>query len=312
MLELDATTLAELLPYEDIILALDNAFRSDASVPERQHYNISVPGDEDAQLLLMPAWREGQHIGVKLVTSFPGNAQRGMAGLHACYMVFDAMTGTITASLDGTELTLRRTAAASALASQFLSRQDSQTLLMVGTGKLAPHLIHAHSTVRPLRNILVWGRHHERASTIADTCSIAGLKIQAVKDLETAVKQADIISCATSSTDPLIFGRWLNSGQHLDLVGSFTAEKREVDDEALRRSDIYVDTRSGAIKEAGEIIQGLRNGSITESDIKADLFDLCHGRSTGRKGDRHITLFKSVGTALEDLASAQLALRSAT
>ncbi len=220
----------------------------------------------------------------------------------------DAMTGVPLAILDGTELTLRRTACASALASRYLSRADAETLLMIGTGNLAPHLIAAHASERDLKQVLIWGRREVVAQELAASLMISGLEINVVTDLEAAVPGADIISCATLATDPLVSGAWLRAGQHLDLVGAFTPQMQEADGNALKRSRIFVDTYAGAMAESGEIIDALASSKITREDIIADLAALVRGEVVGRKSNDDITLFKSVGTALEDLAAAELAL----
>jgi ornithine cyclodeaminase len=259
----------------------------------------------------MPAWQNHGSLGVKLVTVFPGNGRLGLSAVHAAYALFDATTGLLLALLDGTELTRRRTAAASALAARYLARADAGRLLLVGTGGLATHLIESHAAVRPLRSVRVWGRNVERAAAVARALADRPYAIEAVTDLEAAVRWADIISCATLSTAPLVLGAWLRPGQHLDLIGSFTPAMREVDDEALARASIHVDTREGALAESGELVQGIAAGAICATDIRGDLGELAHGTLPGRRSAAEITLFKSVGCALEDLAAADLAVHGA-
>lgn len=296
------------LPYGALIDALERAFRSDAEVPERMHYEIESPGSPNATLLLMPAWRRGGFIGVKIATIFPSNADRNLPSVNASYLLLDGGTGEPRALLDGGELTLRRTAAASALASRYLSRRESRSLLMIGTGKLAPHLVAAHSVVRQLDRIMVWGRRADTAAALAAKLSGNARAVIAVTDLESAVRSADIISCATLATEPLVRGDWLRPGQHLDLVGAFRPDMREADSAAVSRADVYVDTIAGAIAEAGEIVQALERGVLERSDIRGDLFALAREECRARQSDDAITLFKSVGTAIEDLAAAELAL----
>ena len=306
MVNLDSTQLAKLLPYEDLVKALREAFAGSSVVPERSHHDINVPGSIPASLLLMPAWQEGEHIGVKLVTVFPGNVD---ASVNACYMLFDANNGQLLAQLDGNELTLRRTAAASALASDYLSRKDSRHLLIVGTGKLARRLVQAHASVRPLEQVTIWGRNPENAEKVAADIDQGKLDVNVAKDLAAATTEADIISTATLASLPLIKGEWLRQGQHLDLVGAFKPDMAEADGEALKRACVFVDTRHGALNEAGEIIQALDEGYIEQHDILAELSELCSGEKPGRVTDEEITLFKSCGTALEDLAAARLAIQ---
>ena len=302
----DDPAIADALPYDALIDALDAAFRSDARMPPRTHHVVDVPGRPDATLLLMPAWQPGQALGVKIATVFADNAERGIASVNATYLLLDAESGMALAVLDGAELTLRRTAAASALASRYLSRTDSAALLMIGTGNLAPHLITAHASVRAIKRVMIWGRRPEAARAIADGLDLSGVNIECVADIGEAIPRADIISAATLSRDPLISGEHLKAGQHIDLVGAFTPEMREADDSALTRSDVYVDTFDGALAEAGEIVQALASGTLERTDIRADLGQLCRGERPGRKSADAITLFKSVGCSLEDLAAAQL------
>ena len=310
MLNVDAKTVARALPYDQLISALERAFAGNVEVPLRSHHTIPVPEGTDGTLLLMPAWQSGESIGIKIATVFPDNAKHDSPAVFASYLLLSAESGVPVAVLDGTELTVRRTAAASALASTYLSREDASSLLMVGTGNLAPHLVMAHATARPISKVVIWGRRQEAAEDIADRITAAGLAATATDDLEAAVTAADIISCATLASDPLVKGEWLQAGQHLDLVGAFRLDMREADDDALQRADIYVDTRTGALSEAGEIVHGIENGAIKESDICGELSELATGSVNGRQDAARITLFKSVGTALEDLAAAELAMQS--
>jgi ornithine cyclodeaminase len=310
MLQLDAATVAARLDRRELIDALDAAFRKPHQVPVRQQYPIGpLSGQSGGGLLLvMPAWTPGAALGIKLVTVFPDNAAHSLPAVFATYVLLDAATGEPRAVLDGTELTLRRTGCASALAARYLARPDAARLLMVGTGKLAPHLIESHAAVRPIREVRIWGRHPERARALAAELTREGLSVSCTEDLQDSTRWADIVSCATLSREPLILGKWLQAGQHLDLVGAYTPEMRESDDEALARSDLYVDTRSGALRESGEIIGAIERGAIVPADLRAEFCDLASG-DFGRSSLKAITLFKSVGTALEDLVAAELALR---
>lgn len=301
-----AKQVAEALSYDQLIDALDEAFRTGAVVPDRVHHNMEIDNGHNATLLLMPAWQTGGSLGVKIATVYPDNARLNLSAVHASYFLMDAATGAPRAVLDGSELTLRRTACASALASRYLSREGASDLLMVGTGKLAPHLVAAHTAVRKLDRIVVWGRREEAARELADALIHVDAKVEVSANLEKAAQQADIISCATLANEPLICGAWLSGGTHLDLVGSFTEDMREADDDAVRRARVFVDTYNGALSEAGELVQAIRRGVISRSDIVADLAELAGGKVSGRTSDADITLFKSVGTALEDLAAAEL------
>ena len=214
------------------------------------------------------------------------------------------------AAIEGGELTARRTAATSALAGKYLARADASEMLVVGTGRLSVNLMQAHAITRPLETFRIWGRNHQNAEKIAAEARALGLNAAACHDLEAAARSADIISCATLSSEPLIRGGWLKPGAHLDLVGAFKPTMRESDDEAVTRASLFVDTFDGALKEGGDIVQPLTNGIIARDDIRAELAELVSGTHAGRQSNNEITLFKSVGAALEDLAGAILAYES--
>jgi ornithine cyclodeaminase len=260
-------------------------------------------------LLLMPAWSD-QALGTKLVTVMPGNRRRGQASVNAIYLLFDRATGAPRAVIDGEALTLCRTAAVSLLAARHMARADAHNALIIGTGKLAPYMAHAHARARQLQRLWVWGRRGEGAQSLAQRLRDEGLPAQAVEDVETAVRQADIISCATTATAPIVRGAWLAPGTHLDLVGGFRRGMREADDEAIGRARIVVDTYVGALAEAADIIEPLERGVIDRAAIVAELAELGQGK-LGRTAPTDITLFKSVGTAVADLAAAQLLLELA-
>lgn len=315
MRQFDAAAVERLLDDAALIDVIAALFRDGCEVPLRHHHTVAT-GGAPGTLLLMPAWRHGRHMGIKIVTVFPDNGARDLPAVIGQYLLLSAQTGEPLALLDGTALTRRRTAAASALASRFLSRADSFRLLMIGTGTLAPHLIRAHAVVRPIREVAIWGRTPAKAAALAARFNDGDLKhlriaAHVARDIEHTIEAADIVSCATLAHEPLVRGAWLKKGQHLDLVGGFTPAMREADDEAVARARVFVDTRQGAGKEAGDIVQPLASGALKPDGIVADLFELCRGEKHGRQGAADITLFKSVGTALEDLAAAELVAESA-
>lgn len=294
------------LDYARLVEALRDAFRRGGeAMPVRQSYDVGF-GGAAAHLLTMPAWQRGKALGVKLVTVFPQNAARGIGAVSSLYVLLDGETGVPRAMIDGEALTNRRTAAASALASSYLSRLDSATLLMIGTGHLAHHLPLAHAAVRPIRNVMVWGRHADRAAALAATLNGKGLVAAPVTDLEAALGQADIVSCATTASEPLVTGRHLRPGTHVDLVGAFTPKMRESDDEAVRRSSVFVDTYAGTLAEAGDLLQPIAAEAWKAEAIRGDLHEMTSGAKPGRRDAAEITLFKSVGAAIEDLAAASL------
>jgi len=216
----------------------------------------------------------------------------------------DGNTGQSLATLDGTRITVWRTAAASALASTYLSRPESSVLTMVGSGALSPFMIRAHMAVRPIEQVYLWNHNIRNAHALAEKLSAEGLPVTAHPDLVTSVGKSDIVSSATLSTTPLIFGKWLKPGTHVDTVGAYNPQMRETDDELVQMATIFCDTWGGALHEGGDLSIPLGEGVITRDAVKADLHDLARGVHPGRTSDSEITYFKSVGTAVEDLAAA--------
>ncbi|MEM9819633.1 MAG: ornithine cyclodeaminase family protein [Bacteroidota bacterium] len=308
MISFSREQLESVLPYPLLIDALRDAFRQNYTVPMRHHHDFENPQEKkDSTLLLMPAWEAGQYLGVKMVTVSPNNGQYGLPAIQGMYVLFDAHKGSPLAMMDAPTLTALRTAAASALAASYLAPAKSQTLLMIGTGRLAPELIRAHATIRPIEEVYVWGRNEAKAKALAQSFEQAAYGVKAVSDIESILPEADIVSCATLSEHPLVLGQWLRPGQHIDLVGAYRPNMREADDEVIRSSSVFVDTYAGACKECGDIAIPLQTGVLTKEAIKADLFDLARSLKPGRQQESEITCFKSVGHALEDLAAAKLA-----
>lgn len=318
-MQLNAEQICKALPWSDMIEALRDIFtRDDVRAPIRHHHTVSIPGDPAATLLLMPAWIEGEYLGVKQVNVFPGNNARNMPGLSSHYMLSCGKSGMPLALLDGNELTARRTAAASALASRLLSRVNANHLLMVGAGRMGRYLIPAHLSVRPLQTVHVWDRNEEASELlVADLrANHINASVCSTEDLPSIASAADIISCATLATEPVVLGEWLKPGSHLDLVGSFTPTMRETDNLAMQRCAVFVDTRAGALCETGDLIIPIRERAIGPEAIVAELAELCRDQHAGREGlpdsENAITLFKSVGDSREDLAAAILAYRNHT
>ncbi|MFN0186698.1 MAG: ornithine cyclodeaminase family protein [Aquabacterium sp.] len=302
---LDPAATRAALPLPALIDALRELFISGCEVPPRQVLNIGA-GDDGLTSLVMPAWVEGRCYGVKTVNVAPGNAARGLPGLYASYVLFDAVTGAPLALLDGGELTARRTVAASALAASYLARADARHLLVVGGGRLAALLPQAHRLVRPIDRVTVWARRPEQAAALATLWRGQGLEASACDDLGRALADADIVSCATMARQPLVPGALLAAGSHLDLMGGFTPQMREADDAAMHGARIVIDTDEALVK-SGDLVDPLARGVIRRDDIHATLAQLCRGERAGRQSASERTVFKSVGTALEDLAGAMLA-----
>ncbi|MDL2144742.1 ornithine cyclodeaminase family protein [Flavobacterium tructae] len=292
--------------FKELIERLRAGFSSsDISVPMRHHHDYPNPEeDKDSTLLLMPAFQSGKDLGVKIVTVSPNNGKYDLPSIQGTYIYLDGHKGNIKAILDAKSLTGKRTAATSALASSYLSRKDSSSMLMIGTGALAINLIQAHASVRPIKEVYVWGRTIEKAQLVCHALKNFPFTCKPVSTIEEVISQVDIISSATLSPVPLVFGRWLKAGQHLDLVGAYKKDMREADDEAVLKSSLFLDTYQGGLKESGDILIPLTTGIITEETIKADLFELCSTAKPGRTSETEITYFKSVGHALEDLVAA--------
>lgn len=299
------------LDFPALVEVLREGFRKGAVQPVRHHHTVERPEGQPTTLLLMPAWTdfaaadaEGGHIGVKIATVSPDNNTIGKPAVMAQYLLLDGQTGEPEALIDGQRLTVWRTAAASALAADYLARPDASRLLVIGAGALAPFLARAHAAVRPIRHIAVWNRTRKSAERVAAELAEEGFEARAVDDIDAALAETDIVTAATISTVPLVHGAALKPGTHVDLVGAFSPAMRESDDEAVRKARVYVDTRGGALKEAGDIVQAISSGALTEAAVAGDLFQLTRGETQGRSSAGEITLFKSVGAALEDLAAA--------
>lgn len=308
---IEADELEQLLTYEELIPKINEAFAQDYNIPMRHHHQYPNPKEGmESTLLLMPAWDNGENLGVKIVNVSPNNSQYNLPSIQGLYIYFDLQTGTPKVLMDAKKLTVKRTAAASALASQYLSREESSTLLVIGTGALSAELIQAHCAVRPITKVLIWGRSEEKAQQVVDSVSINNASIDTVNTIEEGLEQADIISCATLSPTALVFGKDLKPGQHLDMIGAYKPDMREMDDEVLAKSDVYVDNIEGATKETGDLAIPIANGTFKVEDIKADLFELAQGKKAVSRSAETITCFKSVGHALEDLAAATLAFEN--
>jgi ornithine cyclodeaminase/alanine dehydrogenase-like protein (mu-crystallin family) len=303
VLTLNSETTRAALPFERLIAALRHNFTGTCEVPLRHVHDITSPGSHKMTSLIMPAWLPGSYYGVKIVNIAPGNAAQGLRGLHSAYLLFDARTGVLLAHMDGDQITTRRTVAASALAASFLARADARHLLVVGAGEVAALLPEAYRTVRPIEQVTVWARRADQAQALAARWREQGFDASATTDLPAACSQADVVSCATLATEPLVQGAWLAPGSHLDLIGSFTPAMREADDRCFEDARVFVDTEE-ALQKSGDLIGPLSRGVLRADDVRGTLTTLCKGAATGRKTPTERTVFKSVGNALEDLTAA--------
>lgn len=304
----DAERVHTLLDYPGLIDALGKAHHHDVDVVPSAMMEQPADSGDSAWFLALPAWQKDKAIGAKLITVFPDNENNGsgLPSVQGVYVMFEGVNGEPAAVIDGTALTLRKTAADSALGTQLLANQDPQTMLMVGAGALGPHLIMAHTCARPsIKNVLVWNRTPARAERLSETLNIDGVTITAVEDIEAAARDADLISCATMATAPLIQGRWLKDGAHLDLVGSYREDMHECDELTMVRGSVFTDSPWSAVNDCGEITSALRSGALALEDIKGDHFSLMRGDAAGRQSTSEITIFENGGGGHLDLMVAQ-------
>lgn len=315
----DAAATRAPLVFDRLIPALRAAFAAGASVPPR-HVHTVAAGGAQGTVLIMPAWSEDGFLGIKTIAIFPGNSALGLPGLHATYVLYDARTGVPLAQMDGNEITAHRTAAASALGASLLARENASTLLVLGTGRVARLLPAAHASVRPIRQVLVWNHHAAGARALAAEWRAAGWNAQAVEPdgehgegseggdgtgLALAVRSADIVSCATLSSEPLVRGEWLSPGTHLDLIGSFMPSMKEAAASCFDGSSVFVDTDEALLK-SGDLLDAIAAGTLRAAEVRATLEQLCRGEHPGRVSDHERTVLKAVGSALEDLTAARL------
>lgn len=294
------------LSFDRLIPALEQMFITGCQVPLRHTHSLHETAEESPRtLLIMPAWQGDRYLGIKTVAICPANAERGLPGLHSSYLLYDAKTGEALALLDGNEITSRRTAAASALAAAYLAPVAARSLLVVGCGRVGSLIPEAYRVVRPIEQVQVWDRDVTAAKRLVETLGSQGFDARLATDLDSAVGEVDIVSCATLATEPIIRGAMLGPDSHLDLIGSFTPQMREADDVCFSNAHLYIDTQE-ALQKSGELLGPMSRGVFTPGDVVGDLADLVHKRVEGRKASDGRTVFKAVGTALEDLAAAVL------
>ena len=305
---ISAEEVHEALKYPDFVNILKEAYAGSYTMPPRKVFLLEE-SSHDA-FALLPSWNENV-IGVKSFTYFP-HSEDPYKSLYSKILLFDRKHGEPLALVDGTSVTFFRTAGVSALASQFLSREDSETLLLLGTGNLARFLIRAHASVRPLKKIFLWGRTKANAeAVVADMQKeLPDIEFVVAGDIQTACGQADIVVAATGSPDILVQGDWIKEGTHTDFIGNHHANKRECDTALVVKSKVYLDTYVNCFNEAGEVLVPIEEGVFKKEDVKGELAELCMAKVKGRESDSEITLFKSVGSALSDLVGANHAFQS--
>lgn len=307
---IEASDVHRVLTFPELVETIRTTFGKPAGTPRRTLYHLREDDPFKDAFAVLPAWSE-EVIGVKAFTYMPSNAPKGRPILHSKILLFDRDTGAPLALVDGTSVTYWRTAAVAALAADYLARTDVKSLLICGTGNLAPYMTLAHASVRSYDEIGIWGRNAAKAATAVDAVKARRpeLPVRVVTDLEAAARSADVISCATASKAPVILGAWVRPGTHTDFIGNHDRQHRETDTELVVKSRVYVDSRANTMNEAGEILLPIAEGRITDDHVIGELADLCAGRVGGRQHADEITLFKSVGTALSDLAAASLVTR---
>ncbi|QFS38082.1 bifunctional Delta(1)-pyrroline-2-carboxylate/Delta(1)-piperideine-2-carboxylate reductase [Burkholderia cepacia] len=299
----DAVATRDALDFESLVARLRQAFIDGCHVPLRHAHTLHADGEDEGTVLIMPAWEDNGYLGIKTVNIFPGNARHGLPGLHSTYVLYDGRTGQPLAQLDGNEITSRRTAAASALAATYLARPDASRLVLMGAGRVGSLVPPAYRSQLPISVVEVWDRDRDAVARLVDGLNRLGFDASPVTNLEASIRRADVVTCATLATEPIVRGAWLAPGSHLDLIGSFTPRMREADDDCFRQAEIYVDTDE-APQKSGDLLGPLARNVIAPDRLNRTLTALCRGEAQGRTNDSQRTVFKAVGTALEDLAAA--------
>lgn len=310
MLQLTSEFVQNNLDYKDLISELRTMFLSNYTMPLRHHHFYETASKDENTLILMPSWNE-EFLDIKQVIVAPKNSENNLPSITAHYTLSDTKTGQLLASMRAEEITSIRTACTSALVADILAPENSKTLLIVGIGKVSHQLAQAHMVVRNYEKIYVWGRNIDKTTAFVDTLIKLGYPAFVADDLAKATNEADVISTATLSPTPIIKGEWIKPGTHLDLIGSHKPDTREIDDDAIRLGKIYVDSYEGAIHETGELAIPLAQGIISKENIVGNIKELLSDIAPKRNSASEITIFKSAGLAIEDLASAILLYKKA-
>jgi ornithine cyclodeaminase len=300
----DQAAVAQALPYPALIEALAAGLQQPIESPARSVY---TPNGDNSAVLIMPAWKPQDIMGVKLVSIWPGNSAKGKSAVSAVYVLISCEDGNPVAVLDGTELTLRRTAAAAALAARILARKNSQTLAILGTGSLSAPMAVAHASVMDFKTILVWGRDGKKAQAVVDSLALQGISAHASSDLQATLAQADVVAAASTATEPFIRSDWVQPGTHLGLIGAFTPSMAEAEPALMQRAQVFADSREAILQKGGEVLQAIQQGLIAASAIQAELAEIAaQPQKAWRSSDDAITVFKSVGFASLDLIAAEM------
>jgi len=304
MVNLSAETLGKHKKYIKIITEIKNSYKKSFKVPPRVIHEIKNkinPGN----LFIMPAWERDEYIGVKVSTSFPSNTKINKPSIHGRYILFSSKTGFVLSVIDGAELTAIRTVASAALATSILSKKNASSMLIVGTGKLAAKIPFFYGSVRNIKIYYVWGRNFSKAKELCRNFKNNKINAIPVKNIKEVSKKVDIISCVTPSKKSLVFGSYVSKGCHIDLVGAFNISMRESDDNLIKKGKVFFDNKEGGFKEAGDILIPLKKKLISKKHIKGDFYDLIQGKIKGRTSNDQVTIYKSVGDALQDYSVAR-------
>jgi ornithine cyclodeaminase len=305
----DQAAVALALPYPALIDALSTGLQQPIESPARSVY---APNGDHSAVLIMPAWKTQDIMGVKLVSIWPGNSAKGKSAVSGVYVLISCEDGQPIAVLDGTELTLRRTAAAAALAARILARKNSQTLAILGTGSLSAPMALAHASVMDFKTILVWGRDGNKAQAVVDSLALQGLTARVCSDLQDTLAQADVVSAASTATTPFIRSDWVKPGTHLGLIGAFTPTMAEAEPALMARAQVFADSREAILQKGGEVLQAIQEGLMAAGDIQAELKELAaEPQRAWRQNEAAITVFKSVGFASLDLIAADMVFNAA-
>ena len=308
MKHFDMKAIQTALPYPLLVDALAQGLQQFAETPARSFFS---PNQDASCVMIMPAWRPHQMMGVKLVSVWPENNAKGESAVSAVYVLISCLDGRPLAVLDGTELTLRRTAAAAALAAKRLARDNSETLAVLGTGSLSVPLVQAHTDTMRFKNVLVWGRQFYKAQLVVNQLRELGIEVRAMGDLHKTLAMSDVVAVATTATEPFLKAAWVRPGTHISLVGAFTPQMAEAEPGLISKSQLFADCRASVLEKGGEVFQAIEQGLILESDIIADLAELtAQSDRSWRHDAQAITVFKSVGFALLDLIAAELVIKA--
>ena len=308
MKHFDMKAIQTALPYPLLVDALAKGLQQFAETPARSFFS---PNQDASCVMIMPAWRPHQMMGVKLVSVWPENNAKGESAVSAVYVLISCLDGRPLAVLDGTELTLRRTAAAAALAAKRLARDNSETLAVLGTGSLSVPLVQAHTDTMRFKNVLVWGRQFYKAQLVVNQLRELGIEVRAMGDLHKTLAMSDVVAVATTATEPFLKAAWVRPGTHISLVGAFTPQMAEAEPGLISKSQLFADCRASVLEKGGEVFQAIEQGLILDSDIIADLAELTAQPDRSWRHDAQaITVFKSVGFALLDLIAAELVIKA--